>query len=102
MKPSIFVHSNKTLQPSGATYSENVTGVEPLQIWTDGEQCVSCWRMSWRERLSAVIFGRVWIASLSGQTQPPIYAEATKEYFRDTDSSANINEQIDSGQEAGS
>ena len=42
MKPVNFKHSNKTLQPSGATYSENVTGVEPLHIFTDGEQCVSC------------------------------------------------------------
>ena len=84
MKPSKFDYSNKTLQPSGKTYSENVTGVEPLHIWTDGEQCVSCWRLSWRERLSAVIFGRVWIAALTGQTQPPIYAEAAKNYFRES------------------
>ena len=83
MKPEAFKHSNNTLQPSGLTYSKNVIGVEPLQIWTDGEQCVSCWRMSWRERLNALFFGRVWIASLSGKTQPPIYAEVAKEYFRE-------------------
>ena len=83
MEPSKFDESNKTLQPSGAKYSDNVTGVEPLHVWTDGEQCVSCWRMSWLERMSAVIFGRVWIASLSGQVQPPIYAEAAKTYFRE-------------------
>jgi hypothetical protein len=83
MKPEAFKHSNKTLQPSGAKYSENVTGVKPLLIWTDGEQCVSCWRMSWRERLSALIFGRVWVALLSGQTQPPICAKAAKSYFRE-------------------
>ena len=83
MKPTVFEHSNKTLQPSGKTYSDNVCSVEPLSIWTDGEQCVSCWRMTWRERLSALIFGRVWIAALSGQTQPPIYAEAARSYFRE-------------------
>lgn len=83
MKPANFEHSNKTIQPSGKTYGPNVTGVEPLAVWTDGEQCVSCWRMTWRERLSALIFGRVWIAVLSGQTQPPIYAEAARSYFRE-------------------
>ena len=83
MKPTGFELSNTTLQPSGATYSKNVTRVEPLPIWTDGEQCVSCWQMTWRERLSALIFGRVWIAALSGQTQPPIYAEAARSYFRE-------------------
>jgi hypothetical protein len=81
MKPASFKHSNKTLQPSGARYSENVSGVEPLQIWTDGEQCVSCWKMNWKERLIALILGRVWIAVLSGETQPPIYAEVGKNYF---------------------
>jgi len=84
MKPSKFDESNKTLQPSGAKYSESVTVVEPLHVWTDGEQCVSCWRMSWRERLSALLFGRVWIAALSGQTQPPLYAEVAKTYFRES------------------
>ena len=83
MKPSAFEHSNKTLQPRGTKYSENVIGVEPISIWTDGEQCVSCWNMTWRERLSALLFWRVWIASLSGQTQSPIYAEAAKTYFRE-------------------
>lgn len=85
MKPTSFAEANKTLQPSGKTYSENVAGVEPLKIWSDGEQCVSCWRMTWRERLSALIFGRVWVAVLSGETQPPIYAEATQSYFREED-----------------
>ncbi len=83
MTPTKFEHSNKVLQPSGKTYGPNVTGVEPLAIWTDGEQCVSCWRMTWRERLNALIFGRVWIAALTGETQPPIYAEAVRSYFRD-------------------
>ena len=81
MKPIEFELSNTTLQPSGKLYSKNVTGVEPLPIWTDGEQCVSCWRMTWRERLSALIFGRTWIAILSGSTQPPIFATATNGYL---------------------
>jgi hypothetical protein len=83
MKPINFKYSNKTLQPSGAVYSENVTGVEPLHIFTDGEQCVSCWRMTWRERLNAILFGRVWVATLTGNTQPPLYAEVSKSYLRD-------------------
>jgi hypothetical protein len=35
MTPTKFEHSNKTLQPSGKTYGPNVTGVEPLAIWTE-------------------------------------------------------------------
>ncbi len=83
MKPVNFKRSNKTLQPSGAKYSANVTGVEPLHIFTDGEQCVSCWRMTWKERLNALIFGKVWVATLTGQTQPPLFVEAAKTYLRE-------------------
>lgn len=83
MKPIPFRHANRLLQWSGASYSENVTGVDPLPIWTDGEQCVSCWRMSWRERLSALIFGRVWLALLSGETQPPVWLGAQRTYLKE-------------------
>lgn len=84
MKAVNFKHSNTTLQPSGKKYSENVTSVTSLPIWTDGEQCLSCWKMSFRERLNALIFGRVWIAVLTGETQPPIFATAAKEYLKES------------------
>lgn len=84
MKPTKFDLANKTLNPSGAQYSENVVGVESLHVWSDGEQAVSCWRMTWRERLSAMIYGRVWVAVLAGGTQPPMYAEAASTYFRES------------------
>lgn len=83
MKPINFKHSNITLQPSGKTYSDNVTKVTELPIWTDGEQCLSCWKMSWRERFSSLIFGRVWISALTGSTQPPIFAMVEKEYLKE-------------------
>lgn len=82
MKPIQFVLSNKTLQPSGQEYSGNVVAVEPLSVWTDGEQCVSCWKMSPRERLSALLFGRVWLAVLGGSTQHPVYLQASREYLQ--------------------
>jgi len=83
MKPVRFNYQNRVLQPSGKEYSENVTGVDPLPVWTDGEQCVSCWRMTWRERLSALLFGRVWLAILSGGTQPPVWIGASRDYLKE-------------------
>lgn len=83
MQPIAFSYQNRVLQPSGKKYSANVTGVEPLPIWTDGEQCVSCWRMSWRERLSALLFGRAWLALLSGETQPPAWIRVSREYLKE-------------------
>ena len=83
MKPVGFKYVNKVLSPNGQKYSPNVTGVDSLPIWTDGEQCVSCWRMSLRERLSALIFGRIWVAVLSGHTQPPICVNANRDYLQE-------------------
>lgn len=83
MKPIEFKHANRVLLPPSKEYSGNVTDVDPLPVWTDDEQCVSCWRMSFRERLSALVFGRVWLALLSGETQPPANISATREYLEE-------------------
>jgi len=40
--------------------------------------------MSWRERLSALLFGRVWLALLSGETQPPALVQASRDYLKET------------------
>ena len=59
--------------------------IPPLPIYSDGEQCVSCWQMTWRERLSALFFGRVWLSVLNGHTQPPVWIWATKEALKKGD-----------------
>lgn len=64
-----------------APYPENVTGIDLLYVWTDGEQCVSCWKMSWRERLSALLVGHVWLNVLGGQTQSPVYLQVSRQYL---------------------
>lgn len=83
MKPVQFKYANKVLQPSNQKYSSNVEGVVSLPVWTDSEQCVSCWKMSLRERLSALLFGRVWLSLLSGGTQYPVYVQASRGYLRE-------------------
>lgn len=83
MKPINFKYSNKILTPSSKEYSTDVNSVSNLHIFTNGEQCVSCWKMSFIERIKAMIFGKVWIAILSGETQPPIFCTVEKEYLRE-------------------
>ena len=87
MKPVPFKYSNKDLLPGGREYTcerpENVIEVRSLPVWTDGEQCVSCWKMSLKERLSALFFGRVWLALLSDEIQPPACVTACKDYLRE-------------------
>ncbi len=76
-----FMEKVAELYTGPRPYPEDVTGIDPLPVWTDAKQCVSCWKMSWRERLSALLFGRVWVAILSGDTQPPVYVQASREYL---------------------
>ena len=85
MKPVHFKQSNRQLEPPpDFTPDQTVLSIEPLSVWTDERQCVSCWRMSWKERIYALLFGKVWCAVLSGDTQPPIYLESHPNYFRVT------------------
>ncbi len=54
----------------------------PLPVFRDGVNVVSCWRPSWRERLSILFFGRVWLALMSGTTQPPAYVAGQRTYLQ--------------------
>jgi hypothetical protein len=54
--------------------------IEPLYAWTDGQRCVSCWRLSWRERLRVLCRGQMWLHVLSGSSQPPVAADTTNPF----------------------
>ncbi len=78
MKPITFKEKNVTLQrPVGTTEKE----CAPLDVYRDGRTCLSCWRASWKERLSILIFGNVWIWVWSGITQPPVSLLGAKTAF---------------------
>lgn len=78
MKPSDFVESNVTLVgPKALSDLE----YENLKVFTDGKQCISLWRPSFKERISILIFGNVWLSVWGGRTQPPIWIDATKSVF---------------------
>ena len=81
MKPIDFKYSNCVLKPGDTEYSENVESVVDLPVWSDDEQCVSCWKPTLRERLSILLFGRVWLALLSGHTQPPACIVGTRRFL---------------------
>lgn len=78
MKPIKFEESNKTLlKPSSMTDEE----CSSLPVFTDGRQCISCWRLTWMERLSALLFGKVWLGILSGYTQAPVWLACSHTIF---------------------
>jgi len=83
MSPTNFPEATITLgAPPDHVPNAEVGEIGGLPVHTTGLQCISCWRMTWRERLSALLFGRVWLAVFSGRTQPPVYVQASRRYFR--------------------
>ncbi len=79
MKAIKFHNANKNLQkPSGMTEEE----CHSLWVYTDGSQCISCWKLSFTQRIKALVFGRIWLSVLSGHTQPPVWMDCAKTVFR--------------------
>ncbi len=74
MQPVHFAQANKIL-----TAPPDSEGVLPLPVHTDGTQCLSCWSLTWRERVAGLLHGRVWLCTLTGSTQPPVWLEASKQ-----------------------
>lgn len=79
MEPIHFPEETKTLgKPAG--WADEDCG--PLPVFNDGVQSISLWKMSWRERFSALIFGRIWLRVVFGYTQPPVLLEAKRNIFK--------------------
>jgi len=73
MRPITFNGWNKNLtKPEGWTDEECNT----LPVFSDGQMCVSKWRMTWRERFHCLFKGFVWLTVHNGESQPPVLLEA--------------------------
>ena len=79
MKPIKFKEANKNLLKPQNMTDEECSG---LCVYTDGEQCISCWKMNWKQRIMSFLFGRVWLSVLSGQTQPPVWVDCDNTVFK--------------------
>lgn len=80
MKPINFKYANKILgKPQGMSDEE----CGDLPIRSNGETCISCWSPSLKERLSILLFGKVWLWVYSGSTQPPVALLGARDIFRE-------------------
>ena len=78
MYPVKFPEANRNLlKPDNMTNEE----CGSLWVYTDGGACISCWKLSWKARLSVLFHGKVWLGVLSGGTQPPVWLTAAKTVF---------------------
>ena len=86
MKPIDFKQSTKVLQRSSEITDD---GCASLPVWSDGMQCVSCWKPSLSERISLVFGGQVWLGVASGSTQPPVVLSG-KNVFKGASASQRV------------
>lgn len=78
LHPIRFMEANKNLlKPDSMTDDE----CSSLFVYTDGHQCVSCWKMPLLARIQALLTGRVWLCVLGGSTQPPVWLACGKTVF---------------------
>lgn len=79
MKPIEFKEMNRELKKPNNMTDEECTS---LYVYTDNVICISCWKLSLKERLKALLYGKVWIGVLSGGTQPPIWLDCNRTVFK--------------------
>ena len=79
MKPAKFPEANKKLGPPKGMTKEQCGD---LHTFSDGVHSVSLWKMSWRERIAALFFGKVWLVLMSGSTQPPAFLRCSRTYLK--------------------
>jgi len=78
LTPADFPEVTKILgKPESMTDEE----CSPLPVWSDGETCVSCWKLSFAQRINVLIHGKVWLGVLFGATQPPVWLDCGKSVF---------------------
>ncbi len=78
MKPIKFKEVNKELQRPRDMLMTNCKSLPILN--TDG-LCISCWKMSFRERVAVLLFGKLWLTVRSGETQPPVKLTIDKPFY---------------------
>lgn len=65
MKPTEFPEQNRVWAKDQPPYL-------PLPAYSDGEQTVTCWALSWADRLRMLLTGRLWLSQLNfGQALQP-------------------------------
>lgn len=59
MKPIEFIGFNKTLAKDQPQY-------QPLPVqWNKDGQVISCWKMTWKERIKVLFGGKIWLSQLT-------------------------------------
>lgn len=85
MKPLKFKEATIELKKP-----QSMTDEECGSLWiyqSEKGECISCWSISFWQRLKFLFHGRLWLGVLSGKTQPPVWLDMQETIFmNDTNS----------------
>jgi len=72
MNPVNFPQVNSLLYGGSADRFNTGADVSDLQVSKVDNEIISCWKASWWERLSILIYGRVWLRVAASNTHSPV------------------------------
>ena len=82
MKAISFRAANDLIHRNpNAIYSDSIKEIQPIPIYTNGEVCISKWKLSFMDKIRVLISGYVWVATLDDGRQPPIELSTCKDYI---------------------
>ena len=81
MIPIKFKQANKDLLKPENYDVERNGECGTLPVFSNGEECISLWKMTLVERFKSLFFGKIWMRVLSGNTQPPVSLSVNKDIF---------------------
>ncbi len=70
-----------TFKEASVVYAENQPEYQSLPVWRDDEKTISCWELTWRERLKLLFTGRLWLMQLNYNTPLQPQLPTTKSPF---------------------
>lgn len=82
MIPTKFKEANKCLKAPLTWDAEKHGPCGDLWTYNDGNQSISLWKLSWKERFQVLFNGNIWLGVAFGNTQPPVWLDSQKTVFR--------------------
>lgn len=83
MKPTDFPESNGTLSGGPAAKYETEDDVPDLHVHRTGQEVISCWALSWRDRLRLLFRPRIYLHVLAPITHAPVKVTAETPFKKD-------------------
>jgi len=76
-------------------FAENQPPYIPLPAFADGQQVISCWQLTWRERIRMLLSGKLWLAQLTfGRPLQPQLATVTSPFDPPASAIAPVLEEV--------